>query len=40
MASLGVAAEREAEDHLGVQDSLPGCAVPAQCEKGHGFGIP
>lgn len=40
MASLGVAAEREAEDHLGVQDSLPGRAVPAQREKGRDYGIP
>ena len=40
VASLGVAAEREAEDHLGVQDSLLGRAFPAEREKGRGFGMP
>ena len=40
MAPLGVAAEREAENHLGIQDSLLGRVIPAQREKGRGFGIP
>ena len=39
MASMGCAAEREAEDHLGVQDSVPGRAVPAEREKGPVLGV-
>ncbi len=35
VAKVAEPAEGEAEDHLGLQDSLPGCHVPTRRQEDH-----